>query len=179
MKSLVESLFDSDLVSKDTGYEYLYGLVEKAAVSCNFKMDYFDEKKIKQEFNKLSKKFPPKDWSYSSASSMKKFQVIPQNEILRELLYIITDNVKTVDIKDAIDLHNIGVKRFEELIYNIIKEYLTEPQWVSIDVGGNRGYNTFYIGISFQLGKSMDRYSKYDQAGFIRIIFNKKLLTQE
>ena len=28
MKSLRESLFDADLVSKETGYEYLYGLVK-------------------------------------------------------------------------------------------------------------------------------------------------------
>ena len=69
MKSLQESLFDSDLVSKDTGYEYLYGLVDIASVSCDFNVEYLDVKKIKHDFNQIIKKFPPQDWSSSSVDS--------------------------------------------------------------------------------------------------------------
>ena len=78
---LTESLFDSDLVSKETGYEYLYGLIESAGVSSDLKINYFDEKKIKRDFNLITKKFPPKQWSANPLTGMDRFQKMDNNEI--------------------------------------------------------------------------------------------------
>ncbi len=178
MKSLVESLFDGDLVSKNTGYEYLYGLVESAGVNSDFKINYFDEKKIKRDFNSITKKFPPQQWSTNPLAGMDRFQKMDNNEILRELLYIITGNVKTVDIPILRD-GGIDNTKFEEVLLDIIYDYIDVKHrmyvgTVTLPVAGEKNmYNVF---IKFQLGKQWGRYSPNDMAASIRMRINIDVL---
>ena len=186
MKSLQESLFDSDLVSKDTGYECLYGLVDIASVSCDFNVEYLDVKKIKHDFNQIIKKFPPQDWSSSSVDSMKKFQVVDIKETLRELLYIIVCNIKTSDIK--IKNHDIDERNLEDIIYKIVEKYIDDEEnkfsdgykWMEIYVD-NKSYGFLepdqtLIRVYFLLGRQSLKYSATSKAGVIRIRFNKGIL---
>lgn len=149
MKSLQESLFDGDLVSKDTGYEYLYGLIQEASVRTEWKVDYFDENKIKKEFNTTSKKFPPKDWSTSKYISMKKFQVTPQNEILRELLYVIAGNIKSTDIPFKSNGEIDDVK-LEKILTDFIRKYINKSDKVVVlALEDNYHKNIYHVVINF------------------------------
>lgn len=149
MKSLQESLFDSDLVSKDTGYEYLYGLIQDASVSTDWKVDYFNESKIKREFNIISKKFPPKDWSNNKYTSMKRFQQTPQNEILRELLYVIAGNIKSTDISFTPN-GEVDDMKLELIFLNFIEKYINKSDKVNVLVLRNNIHkNTYLVTIKF------------------------------
>ncbi len=178
MKSLVESLFDGDLVSKDTGLEYLYGLVEEINIHSDFRLDYFDEKKLKHDYNQLVKKFPPKDWNSNQLLSMKKIRNMEQDEIFRELALVIVASLKSTSIKkgravvDDLDL--------ETKIHDIIKPYTTDNgKWVNTRV--NELPNVFTkeqsrIKIHFQLGRHLGRYDPAVYAGYIIIKFNTTTL---
>ena len=106
MKSLIESLFDSDLASKETGKEYLYGLVKNARVNCVYFGDYFDEHKIHRDFNKLSKKFKMQDWSDNKWTSLAYWQRMESEELLRELLYIIVTEIKSTAVENVTELQH-------------------------------------------------------------------------
>ena len=178
MKSLVESLFDGDLVSKDTGLEYLYGLIEEISIHSDFRLDYFDEKKLKHDYNQLVKKFPPKDWNSNQLLSMKKIRNIEQDEIFRELALVIVASLKSTSIKkgravvDDLDL--------ETKIHDIIKPYTTDNgKWVNTWV--NELPNVFTkeqsrIKVHFQLGRRLGRYGPAEYAGYIIIKFNTTTL---
>ena len=178
MKSLQESMFDSDLVSKETRYEYLYGLVESAGVHSDFKIDYFDEKKIKRDFNSITKKFPPQQWSTNPLTGMDRFQKMDDDEILRELLYIITGKVKTVDIPIRGDGRIVdGV--FENVLLDVVYDYI-DPKYkmyvgtlILPAVGGKNEYNVY---ISFQLGKRWGRYGPNYMAESIKMKINIDIL---
>lgn len=117
MKSLQESLFDRDLVSKDTGKEFLYGLINNANIRCEWKIDYFDEPVIKHDFNQIMKKFELQDWNNNRWMSMKKTQINPSQEYLRELLYVIACNLRY----DQID-------NMDKNIEKIINKYIIYPK---------------------------------------------------
>ncbi len=178
MKSLVESLFDGDLVSKDTGLEYLYGLVENARVSSDFKIDYFDEKKIKRDFNSITKKFPPKQWSTNPLTGMDVFQKMEMNELLRELLYIITGSIKTTNIPIKSN-GKIDPIRFENLLLNIIYDYI-DPKYRSyikvIQMRSPQAAWDIYLNIYFQLGKQWGGHRVNEYAGKISICINTSML---
>lgn len=177
MKSLKESLFDSDLVSKETRYEYLYGLVESARVNSDFKINYFDERKIKRDFNSIIKKFPPKQWSTNPLMGMDRFQKMDNNEILRELLYIITGNVKTVDI--PIRDGRIDGSKFEQVLLDVIYDYIDTKHRMYVGVctlsaaGEKNKYDVF---VRFQLGEQWGMYSPSHQAASIRMRINIDVL---
>lgn len=119
MKSLIESLFDDDLVTKKTGNEYLYGVITTAEVNSSFKVEYFDTQKINKDFNKLLKNYKEKDWSKHSWKSMAKIQKMPMNEDLRQLTYIIATKLSyTVLIKDN--------KTIAKKIIEIISDYIAK-----------------------------------------------------
>lgn len=163
MKSLVESLFDSDLVSKDTGYEYLYSFVKFASVFSEYKIEYFDERKIKRDFNSITKKFPPQQWSDNPWTGMNKFQKMDNNEILRELLYIIVCNIKTVDV---IQNDNINSIKIENLIKDIIYEYIDNDYKRFINVIIMNDKHICSVRIGFKLGTYG---TPIKEAGVIRI----------
>jgi hypothetical protein len=126
MKSLAESIFDKDLVSKDTGLEYIYGLVEYAWVKSSYYIPFFDERKIKHEFNKLSKDFEMQQWNVNKFCGMDRYQNMDTDEMLRELLYIIVTKVKSTCIKNPNTLRNAITK--------VINEYadLKNPYYLDI-----------------------------------------------
>jgi len=173
-QTMTESLFDNDLVSKDTGLEYLYGLVDEIRFYNEFTVNYFDVKKIKRDFNRLSYKFPPKDWNKNKFFSAKKFCAVESTEILRELALIIVASIKSTDIKkgrvvvDDLDL--------EEKIHDVIKQYTTDDgEWV--DVWVNEGAGVFTkdqsrINIQIHLGRTWFKYTPNELAGYIIIKFN-------
>ena len=177
MKSLQESLFDNDLVSKETGYEYLYGLVEKAAVSSDFKIDYLDEQKIKRKFNEVMKKFTPQQWSDNRYTGMNSFQKMDMNELLRELLYIVVCSIKTSMIPFTSD-GKIDFMKFKNIIKLIIDDYLVSPEYykyVGIMGMGSSKKGPYSIRISFQLGENRGRFSHTVEAAIIRININTEL----
>lgn len=106
MKSLVESLFDSDLASKETGKEYLYGLVKRARVNCAYFGDYFDKYKIRRDFNKLSKNFKMQAWSDNKYTAMDVWQRMESEELLRELLYIVVTEIKSTVVRNNTELQH-------------------------------------------------------------------------
>lgn len=178
MKSLVESLFDSDLVSKDTGYEYLYGLIRTAGVASDFRINYLDETKIKHEFNKLSKKFQPKQWSSNSYTGMDKYQKIEMNELLRELLYIVVCSIPALQIpfkyNDKIDDHKL-----ESIIFEVLSDY-TQPTFLKY-VGVRVTTYAFSpkecsIRIRFQLGENRGRIQAAAEACVIRMEVDTSML---
>ena len=126
MKSRVESLFDTDLVSKDTGIEKLYGLVERADVYSDRFIEWLDKPKIKRDYLKLTKKYPEKDWNGPKGTwwtSMKKIQSMDEAEVLRELLYVIVCSIDTSRILSK----NSGTVSFlllQSEIYEVMKDYV-------------------------------------------------------
>lgn len=110
-KYLQESIFDKNLASEDMGLEYLYGLVDYATVNSYAYIDYLDDKKIKHDFNELSKKFEMKPWNANKWLAMDRIQKMESEELLRELLYIIVTKVKSTDTKNLSKLHKsiVGV----------------------------------------------------------------------
>jgi len=178
MKSLQESLFDDDLVSKDTGYEYLYGLVETADVYSNFKIDYFDERKIKRDFNSITKKFPPQQWSTNPLTGMNWVQKMDNNEILRELLYIITGKVKTVDIPILRD-GRIDSAKFEDVLLDVIYDYIDTKHRMYVGahiLPETREKNKYDVFIKFQLGEQWGRYSPNTVAADVEMTINIDVL---
>ena len=179
MKSLTESLFDGDLVSKDTGYEYLYGLVEEISIHSVFRLNYFDEKKLKHDYNQLSRKFPPKDWCDNPLLSMKKIRNMEQDEIFRELALVIVASLKSTSIKKGrfvVDDLDLEIK-----IHDIIKPYtMDNGKWVNTLVNESRDSFTkeqSRIKIQFQLGSSWARCGAAESnAGYIIIKFNTTTL---
>lgn len=178
MKSLVESLFDGDLVSKDTGYEYLYGLVRTAGVVSDFRINYLDETKIKHKFNKLSKKFQPKQWSSNPYTGMDKYQKIEMNELLRELLYVVVCNIPSLQIpfkyNDKIDDHKL-----ESIIFEVLSDYV-QPAFLK-HVGVQVITYSFNpkrcsVRIRFQLGEERGRVGAAAEAGVIRIELDTSML---
>ena len=141
MKSLAESLFDDNLVSKDTGMEYLYGLVDFATVFSSDYIDYLDTKKIKHEFNELSKKFEMKAWSNNKWTALDKIQKMENNEMLRELLYIIVTKVKSTDTSNLNKLHRS--------IESTIEQYADINKYNFLDINTYDKYSHIEIWISF------------------------------
>ena len=175
---LIESMFDNDLVSKETGYEYLYGLVESARVNSDFKINYFDERKIKRDFNSITKKFPPQQWSTNPLTGMDRFQKMDNNEFLRELLYIITGKVKSVDIPILRD-GRIDRARLEDVLLDVIYDYVDPKHrmYVGTDAVPTDGEkNKYDVFVRFQLGEQWGRYSPNDMAASIRMRINIDVL---
>lgn len=139
MKSLAESLFDKNLASKDTGVEYLYGLVDYAAVYSSCYIDYLNVKKIKHDFNELTKKFEMKAWNNNKFLAMDKFQKMETNELLRELLYIIVTKIPSPD--------STNLSRLKKSIENIIKDYadLNNENVLEVYTSDNYSHITVYI----------------------------------
>ena len=138
-KYLQESIFDKKLASKDTGLEYLYGLVDYATVNSYAYIDYLDTKKIKHDFNELSKKFEMKPWNANKWLTMDKFQKIETNELLRELLYIIVTKVESVE--------TININKLQKTIEKIIEDYadLSINNRLEIHIFSNNQRTTIYI----------------------------------
>lgn len=113
---LFEGLFDTDLADQDTDIEYLYGLVTVARVASDYYIDYLDVRKIKQEFNSLSRKWEMKAWNENKYLTMDKFQKIDTDEYLRELLYIIVTKVKSIATKNK--------QRLIDSIKDVLKDYI-------------------------------------------------------
>jgi len=178
MKSLVESLFDSDLVSKDTGYEYLYGLIRTAGVASDFRINYLDKTKIKHEFNKLSKKFQPKQWSSNPYTGMDEYQKIEMNELLRELLYIVVCSIPSLQIPFK---HNVRIDdhKLESIIFKVLSDYVQQDflKYVTVRViTYTFSPKECSIRIKFQLGKNRGRYPSTAEACVIRMEVNTSML---
>ena len=178
MKSLVESLFDNDLVSKDTGYEYLYGLIRTAGVAAERRINYLDETKIKHEFNKLSKKFQPKQWSSNPYTGMDKYQNIEMNELLRELLYIIVCSIPSLQIPFK---HNVRIDdhKLESIIFEVLSDYVQRDflKYVTVRVITYAfSPKECSIRIRFQLGKNRGGVQAATEACVIRIEVNTSML---
>ena len=160
MKSLVESLFDNDLVEKETGKETLYGYVERATIWSGVRLEYLDEKKIRQDFNKITKKFPPQQWSNNHFFSLARVQSMPMDEMLRELLYIITAGVKYDSLKD----NSLLEKRIKE----IIDEYKTKPEKVYVKTWKDKEDSIIFI--DFAIGEnSRVKNRENEQGAYISI----------
>ena len=136
---LQESVFDQDLVSKDTGMEYLYGLVDSASVHSNYYIDYLDTKKIKHEFNELSKKFEMKAWNNNRFLAMDRIWKMESDELLRELLYIIVTKVESFNTKNLNKLHRAiedtiegyaDINKYDFLYINITDNYEHISVWI-------------------------------------------------
>lgn len=125
MKSLVESLFDTDLVSKDTGKEYLYGYINRARVMSYSALPFLDKSKIKHDFNKVIKKFPQQDWSDNQYESNAKIKFMMFDEILRQLLYIIVSQIPFSHINNE--------KKIADDVIKILKNYIdNDPNYLEI-----------------------------------------------
>jgi len=92
-QTMSESLFDDDLEKNETGF-YLYDYITTVSLNAEAYIEYFDYSRIQKDFNKITKKFPPKDWNSNPILSMKKIQTNPSAETLRQLLYIISSQLK-------------------------------------------------------------------------------------
>ena len=176
---MTESLFDSNLVSKEADYEYLYGLIKRTIIINDFAIDYLDERKIKRDFNTIIKKFPPKQWSKNVIDRMDKYQPNETAELMRELIYIIAGNIKISDI-----LTNDGDINYQKMVFilkNIINNYVKDDfeKYVFVDDISNQNFRfpgLMSIQIKFFLGRQLGRYSKYVQACKIFIAFDPSLL---
>ena len=115
----MESLFDKDLVSKDTGLEYLYGWVKSAEVSSNKYIEYFNVKKIKHDFNELSKTVAMKPWSNNKYLAMDRVKSSDNEELLRELLYIIVTKISYDKIQNDRLLGKAIKKVIDNYVINI------------------------------------------------------------
>ena len=114
-----ESLFDKDLVSKDTGLEYLYGWVKSAEVFSNKHIKYFNVKKIKHDFNELSKTVAMKPWSNNEYLTMDRVKSSDNEELLRELLYIIVTKISYDKIQNDRLLGKAIKKVIDDYVINI------------------------------------------------------------
>ena len=182
MKSLKESLFDSDLIQKNTGVEFVYGLIENAKVFSYYFIDYLDERKIKHDFNECMKHFDLQDWNLNPHNSMKKIQPMNSNELLRELTYVIVTNIKTVDVLDNWN-HDI---RLEALILDKIKEYVDYDEYRKLlsltktpitinadNLAGDKKSNIKSVGIFFNKNVS----DTLREAGYIIFTIDKSKIS--
>ena len=129
MKSLKESLFDDDLVTSETGYEKFYGLVERATIGGaqggTQYIGWLDKQKIRKDFNKLTQRYPEKDWNGPRGTwwtSMKKIHTNIEIEMLRELLYVVVSQIDTADIINSSG--NVSFNLLEKNIYNVLEHYV-------------------------------------------------------
>ena len=130
MKTLAESLFDSDIVSKDLKVEFLYGLIDSVHIYADRYMDYLDERKINKDFNEVMKKFEPQDWNVNPRDSMKHIQKMESNELLRKLLYILSTKILSTDLIDTWR----DDKKMTKLITDVLKEYMTDKSDKHLDI---------------------------------------------
>ena len=164
MKTLKESLFDNDLVKKETGFEQLYGFVTRAFVWGGSNVDYFNEWKIKQEFNKITKKFPLKYWSSGSLSTTAHMQRKEITELLRKLLYIITANIS----------YNVLLEPKKEIIkrvIDILKSYVRSDMISSIRVDISNVAETTIMFLTVPAGKNNMWVDPQDAAGVVNITY--------
>lgn len=148
MKTLQESLFDKDLVSKDTGKEYLYGYINRARVISYSALPFLDKSKIKHDFNKVIKKFPQQDWSDNQYESNAKIKFMMFDEILRQLLYIIVSQIPFSHINNE--------KKIADDVIKILKNYIVNDSEIDIvgmlngiDYSGIRNKLDDWIRLSF------------------------------
>ena len=173
---------DSDLIQKNTGVEFVYGLIENAKVFSYYFIDYLDERKIKHDFNECMKHFDPQDWNLNPHNSMKKIQPMNSNELLRELTYVIVTNIKTVDVLDNWN-HDI---RLEALILDKIKEYVDYDEYRKLlsltktpitinadNLAGDKKSNIKSVGIFFNKNVS----DTLREAGYIIFTIDKSKIS--
>lgn len=113
MKSLIESLFDSNLTSKETGKERLYSWVKNATyyvdrrVSKNEETnDYFNIDVIKKDFDNIPKEFKQHPWDSEYLFFLDEPQPRLDEEVIRELLYITMYEIKYGSIKNNTSFKN-------------------------------------------------------------------------
>ena len=170
MKSLVESLFDTDLVSKDTGKEYLYGYINRARVMSYTALPFLDRSKIKHDFNKVIKKFPQQDWSDNQYESNAKIKFMAFDETLRQLLYIIVSQIPFSHINNEKKIADDVIKILKNYIdndpdYSEIKNRLDD--WIRLSFIDTQ--DAMSIGIEF-----INVYRKYSAMGKIVITLDKE-----
>ena len=138
---LLEGVFDKDLVTRDTGFEYIYSLVEKASVLTNYFIDYIDTKKIRHDFNELSKKFKMQQWSDNKWFAMDRIQSGEPDEMLRELLYIVATKIESQDT------HHIN--KLYRSIEEVIGEYANLNKYNTLDIDITNKDKLLHIYIRF------------------------------
>ena len=145
MKTLVESLFDTDLVSKETGYEYLYGLVKYIDYISSPQWEFPDwiknyvtrvEKNmintfrldaIRNDYKKIIRKFDLQDWTEYMADPNKGYshavvQKDPYKDLIRQLIYIIVCTIETSKVMDF-NTGWIDNNKLKREIDGILKKY--------------------------------------------------------
>ena len=162
MKTLVESLFDRDLIKRDP-LGYIYDFVRYAKIYSDFVVDEIDTHKVKQDFNKLSREFKPKDWNDNPYMSMAKIKRDPFEEILRELLYIVVTNVKTSDVIksnlqwDIDDLYD----HIKKIVINYIRTHTPETLF-RVDIYKTLHNDSVNVIINFFDGNIIGSYIQFE-----------------
>ena len=147
MKSLQESLFDDDLVSKDTGLEYLYDIITHVYISISgYRMNknFLKRDLIKKEYLDAIKKRPLKNWTGNRYIRTDRISNNPNEEILRKLLYVIACNVKTINFfvkkNGKLDIPKAG-----EVIGSFVEKYINTDEITAVVTFSRLDNDRFYL----------------------------------
>jgi hypothetical protein len=153
MKSLVESLFDSDLVEKDTGKEWLYALVTEVHFFSQRYTEYLADAKqaIKHDFNKAMKDFKPQKWSSNKWEFMDMIRSAEDDELMRELVYLLATQISTADALSS--NHNLT-----KCVRKVMSKYIDNKHFAIFVTTNSSDADERLIKVHFATGTQNDGY---------------------